>query len=242
MLTLRPVEGKFKSKMICAAFAAGAPSNVKGHVFFGVNETNLADWNRVRKSGEDWYYVDNAYFDKHRGIYFRATKNALQCSGRGESTGERFAQLDVEIKPWRTDLGTEILLCPQSDSFMRTIGYRGNWTQATLSNLVFNGYPFRVRPWTPDKTKAALALPDMLKTTRVLVTHSSASAITAMFEGVPAISESGAAHELTGPLCPGAIANPPRPEGREHFAHVLADNMFTLEEFKDGTAWRWMNP
>ena len=34
-LTLWPVPGKAKSKLICNAFAAGAPKSAKGSVFFG---------------------------------------------------------------------------------------------------------------------------------------------------------------------------------------------------------------
>jgi hypothetical protein len=76
----------------------------------------------------------------------------------------------------------------------------------------------------------------------MVVTWSSASAITALLEGVPAISESGAANAITGDLTAENVANPRRPsiEDRAAFAGVLADNEFTLDEYRDGTAWRWL--
>jgi hypothetical protein len=246
-LTLYPVAGKLKSVVICEAFAAGAPKSAEGDVFFGVNDSNVAAYRRARKEGRDWYYVDNAYIDKWRGTYFRATKNALQVNTQGKvSDGKRFAALGVPVKPWREVMGREILLCPQSDSFMRTatVGYRGSWTDNTLTLL--EGFqcrlPIRVRHWNPDKVKVSVALLDELPKLHLLVTYSSASAITALLEGVPAISQAGAAHQLTGDLTRESVENPPRPEGREQFANVLADNQFTLEEFKRGVAWRHLNP
>ena len=75
-----------------------------------------------------------------------------------------------------------------------------------------------------------------------LVVTGSASAITALYEGIPAISESGAAHALTGPLTSERVAQPLMPSivERTRFLEILADNQFTLEEFKNGVAWRWL--
>ena len=92
-LTLYPVPGKEKSKLICNAFAAGAPRHATGAVFFGT-EGVMQAFRRAQQG--TWFYIDNSYFDPHRGIYFRATKNALQVDPTGKaSTGERFAKLLV---------------------------------------------------------------------------------------------------------------------------------------------------
>ena len=88
--------------------------------------------------------------------------------------------------------------------------------------------------------EAGITLLDMLPNVRLLISHSSSASITAMLEGVPTISEAGAAHTLTGPLNYEAVFDPPRPEGRLEFAQVLADNQFTLDEFRNGTAWQWL--
>jgi len=242
-MTLRmwPVPGKEKSNLICRAFYAGAPRWAIGCVFFGT-EGVMDAFQAAKKSGEPWWYIDNAYFDKHRGIYFRVTKNALQCSGLGESDGERFAALKVEIKPWRDVPEGDILLTPQSDNFMKsTLGRTGDWAAETLSKLHKWGFQqVRVRPWNRDKVKAAIALLDELPKLRLLITYSSASAIAAMLEGVPAISEAGAANLLTGPLTSESVKDPPRSDDRLRFAQVLADNQFTLEEFRSGRAWAWL--
>ena len=100
----------------------------------------------------------------------------------------------------------------------------------------------RVRPWLRDKKTAYVELHKDLDDAALVVTWSSASAITALYEGIPAISESGAAHALTGPLTSERVAQPLMPSlvERTRFLQILADNQFTLEEFKNGVAWRWL--
>jgi hypothetical protein len=243
-LTCYPVPGKEKSRLICRAFEAGAPRDATGTVFFGT-EGVMSAFQKAKAGKHPWWYIDNSYFDKHRGIYFRVTKNALQVDPRGKtSTGERFARLQIEIKPWRSKTGPEILVCPQSDNFMKsTLGYPNDWAAETVAALKSYDlpHPIRVRPWNRDKIAAGISLLNDLKNLRLLVTHSSAAAITAMLEGVPAISMAGAAYYITGMLSRESVQTPPQPDGRLEFAQVLADNQFTLEEFRNGKAWQWLN-
>jgi hypothetical protein len=246
-LTMWPVPGKAKSKLICSAFAAGAPKGASGSVFFGTEGVMSAF--QKAKSGT-WWYIDNSYFDKHRGIYFRVTKNALQVDPRGRvSTGERFDRLDVPIRAWCDPLGEDTLLCPQSDDFMKsTLGLKDyDWTREVRS--IINTYdrpdlPVRVRHWNRDKLKAAVVLEHELPHCRLVISHSSSASITALLEGVPSISTgpTAAAYHLTGPLTRESFIDPPRPsyEERYQFASVLADNQFTLSEFSTGVAWKWL--
>lgn len=204
---------------------------------------------RAAAGEEPFFYVDNSYLDKHRGIYFRVTKNALQVDPRGRaSTGERFAKLNVPIKPWRDPLGPDTLLCPQSDDFMKsTLGIK-NYDWAREVQAIIGTYdstlPVRVRPWNRDKLKAADVLERELPNLRLLISHSSSASITALLEGVPSISTgpTAAAYHLTGPLTRESFLNPPRPsyEERLRFANILADNQFTLSEFSTGVAWKWL--
>jgi hypothetical protein len=247
MLKLHPVPGKEKSKLICRAFETGAPRDAKGRVFFGT-EGVMDAWMQAKRdvlAGIPFYYCDNAYFDQCRGQYFRVTRNALQVDPRGiKSDGERFRRLKIDIKPWRTDLGETVLVIPQSDAFMKsTLGKVGDWTGEAVKTLREFGVPdkhIKVRPWMRDKPKAYVELRADLASSRLVVTWSSASAITALLEGVPAISASGSAHVLTGGLTRENVFAPKRPSDAERleFASVLADGQFTLDEFRDDTAWR----
>lgn len=242
MLILHPVPGKAKSDLICRAFAAGAPRSAKGHVFFGT-EGQMSAFKHAKAGKEDWWYCDNSYFDKHRGTYFRVTKNALQVDPRGKtSDGSRFRKLGIEIKPWSMRDDGIILICPQSDAFMKsTLGFEFDWASSVLARIppwCHSGV--KIRKWNRDKIQASVALLDELPNVRLLISHSSSASITAMLEGVSTISEAGAARTLTGPLDKTAFISPPRPEGRLEFAQVLADNQFTLDEFRNGTAWQWL--
>jgi len=258
-LILRPVPHKEKSKVICKALAHGAPASAQGDVFFGT-EGQMVAWQTAQKraavGGAPFFYVDNAYTDPQRGQYFRVTKNALQVGPMWRdgsridgklrySTGERFARLGIKVKDWRDKPNGTILVIPQSDDFMKsTLGRKGDWLGETVAkiNSWGLGHRIRVRPWQRDKKQAYIELHKDLNDAALVITWSSASAITALYEGIPAISESGSACALTGGLLEQRVREPLRPSlaERQRFLEVLADNQFTLDEFRDGTAWRWL--
>lgn len=257
-LTLRPVPHKEKSKLICKAFAHGAPAAAQGDVFFGTEGVMVA-WQaaqrRAAAGGAPFWYLDNSFTDPQRGQYFRVTKNALQVDpmwrgGRLDGTlrysdGERFARLGITVKDWRDNSNGQILVIPQSDDFMKsTLGRKGDWLGETVTKLNAWGFGprIRVRPWQRNKAQAYVELHKDLDDAALVVTWSSASAITALYEGIPAISESGAAHALTGPLTEELVHQPLRPSlvERTRFLEVLADAQYTLDEFRNGTAWRWL--
>lgn len=232
MLIGHPVPGKRKSSDIVQAFIAGAPNDAQGHVFYGVTEGNVDAWRKARASGQDWFYCDNSYFDPVRGTQFRVTKNRLQHDGQGVSDGKRLARIRVEIERWRANVGYALVI-PQSDGFMRLVaGERGDW----LYDVTHSGLgPFRVRAWSSDKPKLASMLRHDLMGARLLVTYASAAAVTAVLAGVRVLcSKDCAAHCFSG----GAT---PSDDERWRWAAVLADQQFSLEEFRDGTAWNAVN-
>lgn len=235
-----PIYGKAKSRDICNAFLQGAPKDAKGNVFYGVDSTNINDWRGCCARGETWWYVDNSYFDKTRGSYFRITKGALQHSGEGQSNGQRFKSLALEIRPWR-EYGEHIVICPQSESFMRDIaGWKNDWqAEAIRVMLISTHRGLKIRPWERDKAKAAATLQGDLVNAWALVTYSSAAAVTALLEGVPVACNAGACHSMGVQALD--IEDPLYPPDRERFFGVLADNQWTLSEIKDGTAWKWLN-
>jgi hypothetical protein len=242
MMRAVPVSGKKKSADICAAFVRGARNAEAGaSVFYGVDASNVKDFWRVRSSGAPWYYIDNSYFDCVRGSHFRVTKNAIQHCGAGQTSGERLRRLGVKCKPWRED-GEQVVICPQSQDFMeRVITDDPEWLKETLSALrTFTDRELRVREWNRDKIAAAATLGEDLRNAWALVTHSSAAAITALIEGVPVFSKSGAAAHMSGLLR--EIESPFLPDGREQFLGVLADNQWTIDEIESGMAWKALNP
>lgn len=252
MVTAYPVARKAKAYEICEAFIQGcggaiasAPAKlVNGAAFFyGVDESNLGIWREVTSNpSREWYYCDNAYFDSTRQAYFRVTRNRLQHSGVGTSTGARFQQLGVPILPWsEPNSGDHIVVCPQSDPFMNhVIGFNGNWRDETVNALrTLTTREIRVREWQRDKTALAATLHEDLRNAFALVTYSSAAAISAVLAGVPVVcGPQCAALPMAGNLF--KLTQLPR-KPRETWAGVLADNQWTLDEFRSGAAWRMMH-
>ena len=248
-----PTPGKAKAKLILEAFCAGANGKVAdSHVsllpgpasFYGVVPETKHLWKAAKREGRDVYYIDNAYFDSAREVYFRVTRNRLQHPGYGESDGKRFASLNIPIQPWR-ESGTHVLVCPQSVQFMRDVAeYQGDWLKDTLTALkLLTDRPVRVRAWSGNKKEWFRGLPEDLKDCHCLVSYSSSSSITALLSGVPAIStgDDAIARPVTGRL--EDVENPPKPseDERRAWASVAADNQWTLPEMRSGLTWRMLN-
>lgn len=244
-LTCYPVTGKKKSFDICLAFARGSNGQISGMLregsafFYGVDESNVKIWHSVRELGREFFYCDNSYFDGARQQFFRITRNALQHSGIGRSDGKRLAKLQIEIKPWRQS-GTHVLVCPQSTHFMRAVvGLDRDWLAEIMASLPsLTDRPVRVRAWSPNKTALAQTLHEDLASAHVMVTWSSAAAVTAILAGVPAIVLGQCAAAPMAGTSLDQLEQPPMPEGREQWAAVLADNQWTLDEMRAGIAWR----
>ena len=217
-------------------------------IFYGVTETTRHLWQQAKDEGRNWHYADNAYLDPCREQYFRVTHNRLQHSGVGPSDGARWREVSerfgIQIKPRRAE-GRHVLLCPQSDQFMRTVvGYEGSWLDDTLEELrKYTDRELRVRPWNGDKRAWYRTLPDDLVGCHALVTYSSASAITALLAGVPALVT--AEDCISRPVADSALEHIDMPfaphEFLELWLRVVADNQWTIDEMASGLAWRALN-
>ena len=244
MLKACPVVGKRKSLELCEAFIAGAPRDAKGFVFYGAIRENLKDWYAARRSGLPVWNIDNSYFDCVRGsgnwaedgAQYRITKNRMQVEVDNKtSDGKRFAALGLTIKSWQHNLNGHVVLVQQSDEFMRDIAGDPDWFNESLAYLKSQNDRVVVRAWSPNKLKLQRTLVDDLAGARMLVTHSSAAAVTAVLEGIPVIVTSQSA--LAYMIC----SDGPAIDQRLRYLSVLADNQFTLQEMKDGTAWAMLN-
>ena len=136
--------GKAKAKSLLDAFTQGAchagepnsgvcisgvPKKLMHDsdvAFYGVTPELMHLWQQAKDEGRTWYYIDNAYLDPCREQYFRITKNRLQITGEGFGPPSRFDALKIAISPWRKG-GEHILVCPQSEHFMRLSRFQ-TWT------------------------------------------------------------------------------------------------------------------
>jgi len=246
-----PTPGKGKAKQLVGAFCEGAGGKLVEQipeqllpgaaVFYGVTAATVHLWRQAKAEGREWYYIDNAYFDVCRDKYFRVTRCRLQHDGRGTSDGKRFRRLGIPVQPWR-GAGEHLLVVPQSDEFMRVCaGYPGSWLEDVLHDLrVDTKRELRVRPWSRDKKAWYATLPADLDRCHLLVTYSSAAAISALLAGVPAIVDSR--DSIAWPMSTqnDGLETPRRPEGREAWAAVVADRQWTIEEMRSGLAWEML--
>ncbi len=242
--------GKAKARFVCQAFVDGSgggavhqppPRRLRpgAAAFFGVTEATQHLWRQAQAERRDWYYLDNAYFDAARGRAFRATRNAVQASGDEAPDWPRFARLGLRIAPWRRS-GRHVLVVAQSQTYMRVVaGTRGSWWRDALELLALHtDREIVVRGWRSNKPALAATLADALGDCWALVTWSSAAANEALLAGVPVFAAGPCAASALALSDLRRIESPICPDGRARWAAALAGRQWTLEELRDGTAWR----
>jgi len=193
---------------------------------------------QAQESGRDWYYGDHAYFG--RKSYFRVSKNAYQHDALGEAKPDRFEKLGFPIQNWRG--GSKILLCPQSDVFMRLHGIsQEQWIQDTTREI---------KRYTDRRVKIHLKAQSnqlwqterrfwqsLLDDVHAVVVYTSVAGVHAVLNGVPCFATEKCASASFGSMDLSKIEIPVKPDNREEMAWVLAENQWTLNELARGMAW-----
>ena len=244
-VTCYATPGKAKAERICIHFAAGVqahggkaqvmanpPAQLAdgAAVFYGVTPETAHLWQQAIREGRDWFYIDNSYFDATRGTHYRITRNAVQFKGIRPSNGTRRAALGLTVGPMRSD-GDHVVICLQSPQFMQTVAQVDHraWFDQVRVEASKHQLLTRLRGWNGNKAVQAATLAADLQRAALLVTWSSAAAIEAYRAGVPVhVSEQSAAHGIG-------------PDDRDAWLNTLADNQWTLDEIRNGTAWRMLN-
>lgn len=231
------------SRVVCKAFQEGSegvivpPDELKAGpaVVYGVLRGCGEIIQECQWLKRDFYHIDHGYFRSatdYSGFY-RITKNALQTSGISDRmpNNQRFFQLGLGIRPWKKH-GRTIVVLPPSEY----VGWFFNVDPMVWRVAVEN----EIRRWTDReivvKSKDGGNLAPYLEKAWCVVTHSSNGAVDAVLNGVPVITLGLSAAE---PVSWGweQIEAPEWPE-REWWAWELANNQWTLDEMRDGTAWR----
>lgn len=196
----------------------------------------------ARCRSEGWYYLDNAYFDVARGTHFRVGVRALQATGAEAPDWKRWQSLHIEVQPWQRS-GRHIVVAMQSEHFLRHVagiaGGAAQWQREVTTELRrHTERPIVVRHWVRDKAERARTLAQDLKDAWALVTHTSAAANEALLAGIPVFVTGPAASLPMGLSQLSEIETPRRCDGREAWAAALAGRQWTIEELREGVAWR----
>ena len=199
--------------------------------FYGVRPAWSRLWQQAKAEGRDWYYIDNAFFDVDREQRFRVAKNCVQLSSFRRRDYPAFRGV---IKPWRTD-GEHIVVCSQSDEFMRTvIGFNEHWADTVCSVL----QRYTTRPIIRRSKGSKASLERALMNAWAVVAHSSAVANEALLAGIPVFALGPCAASSMALSDLSRIENPWLPDGRAEWSAAVAAHQWTLAEMAQGQAWR----
>lgn len=232
---------KAKSQRVIEAFAAGCGGTVASTyettlrpgaaVFYGVRPKWFTLWEQAKSEGRNWYYIDNAYFDDAREQKFRVCCNYPQQFWFQDKPYPSFSRT---ILPWRTS-GDHIVLCAQSDEYMRVVeAWKTDWVQTVSTAL----RKYTARKIVVRRKAERIPLHVHLQGAWALVTHTSAAANEALVAGVPVfVTGRCAALTMSGTNI-AEIENPRMPSTRAAWAAAVAAHQWTLEEMAQGKAWR----
>ena len=186
---------------------------------------------KIKKSGHNYWHMDNGYFGRNR--LFRITKNANQRTDlidRPALRWERIRDLfGITIAPWQKG-GGKIIVAQSTEHLYKFMGTDINtWTNTVVSTL--KKHTDREIVVRPKNTSPPIE--NALQNCHALVTHTSAAALDALRAGVPVFT--------TGECCAKPLAlqdltkieEPIYPEREQLFRH-LSYCMFTKEELKQG--------
>lgn len=214
--------------------------------FFGCSRYTKTILKTCKGRGVDYFYCDNGYLraskrhaDQIYDGYYRVTRNAEQVSSIHPSDGRRFRELDIELKPWRKT-GRYILVAMQSSTYFNLRGYKA---PELYHDLVYQickhtDRPIIIRP-KPSLSAGGALLDGVLDDVHAVVTVSSNVAIDALIKGIPCIT--------TWPCAgtPLSMSFDDLEDGvygdREPLFNSLADNQWTLDEFRSGKCWGDLN-
>ncbi len=182
-----------------------------------------------------FFYIDHAYFDRGHGKSYRITRNRYETGPIRKCPMDRIDRLGIQIEPWRKS-GKDIIVCPPTDYFSQAHDC-ADWLDTTLERLAkVTDRPVTIRE-KPKPGTTAIPLKTALKSAHALVTHSSNVAIEAACLGTPVFVNPASAAAPIGRTDLEAIEEPVYPDRQPWLAH-LAYNQFSIEEIRDGEAWR----
>jgi hypothetical protein len=233
--------GGLTAEKFSRAFAKGCGGSIaftrtlaKGSVALFGQPDLMPLLRQAQSEGRNWYYGDKAYFG--RGNYYRITKNGYISDLTREPCFDRWKAHRIDIKEWRN--GTEILLCPQSDTFFKLHGTtQAEWITNTTKELRKHT-DRKIRVHYKTTGEAERIFRRQIVNAWAVVVHSSMAGVQAAVHGVPCFATDPASTSaLFGTTDLSRIETPVKPDNREHMAAVLANSQWTLPEIASGLAW-----
>lgn len=258
---------KCLSHEIWPALKEGWPETDENvHFLWGLAGKNRGIIRECKEKKEDFWYVDVGYLTQqitrypepkindYDKTYFRIVKNKLHTTSGSVGNGDRLNILknqgiDVEFKGWNTstEVKKHILVCPSS----QTVTYdicgvsQEEWINEVVKILKeFTDKEIRVRNKPrPGNEWWGTDIKDDLVNCQCLVTSMSLSAIDAILNRTPVICHTSNVASLVGSNDLKFVEKPMKPGHKtiREWMRLVVDNQFTLEEMRNGTAYKYLN-
>jgi len=228
---------------VCVTFGVNKNATTRGQLVGKVLQAH-------RRSGGRSLIIERGFL--HREHYFMVGWDGL--NGRADyananSPGDRWAELNIEVRPWRTS-GEHIVLSgqvPWDASVQHTDHIR--WCQdtaKTLERLTQRPVVFRPHPCQPSaidmsstqvRYSRAQTLQEDLQNAWALITFNSNSGVEGAIQGCPvfAFDPGSMASDIANRLLK-HIEQPQMPD-RTQWLHNLAYTQWTTAEMEQGLAW-----
>jgi hypothetical protein len=243
-----------ETELIVRAFAHGCkgdfissqdflknPDKYRGVAMFGILRGAEECYRLAEKKGIDIYFIDHAYLLANRlyrprmdKFWFRITKNGHQRTELKEFSGDRwekFFKNKVQILPWKNGEGSEIVICPPSDTMRKFFGVNG-WANDIKKQVSEYADEYKKKIIIREKksNKATVDWSDI----HYLIGYNTAMVYDAIYRGIPAMSTE---KTMINTMC-GGIEKMKEPVkfDRQPLLNCLAYSQFMVEEMRSGYA------
>lgn len=225
--------------------------------FYGL-EGNLTEAFAQFSAEKEAVYVDLGYWGRHEGGrwtgYHKVVVNSRHPTTyfrRIPKPDDRLSMFHVEPSPWRREGdGKHILLVGMSEKAAQHVGFEAEqWEYSVVDELRYcrtREIIYRPKPnWSgaraiPGSTFSGRKrdLADDLNNCWAVVTHHSNAAVEALMLGVPVFCTTGVAAPMGKDPFSGELYEPYYPPDRAQWAADLAYTQWSVEEIRQGLAWR----
>lgn len=205
-------------------------------ISYGVLRGTGEIFKNFRSANRDFWEIDRGYFKPaHFDGYYRISRNGMRVKYFDSMHDtKRFDELDIVVSPWKNG-GKYVLFCPPSDEVVWFYNLPHEWALKQIRKIQNLGFEVKRR----DKSDANnLPLEWDLEQAICVVTWNSNVAINSLLSGVPAICYADEDVKNWNNLSISDIGKSDLTAfDRRQLFSFLANNQFTLNEFKTGQAW-----
>lgn len=246
------------NEVVSQALHAGIPQNILKHTEWADNYFNSTNkhvaigygilrgtgdiFHHNTNQGMDYYEVDRGYINPgHFDGYYRISKNGMQAKYIDKDlSSDRLDKLKFKRENWYNPKG-KIIVCPPSDYVENYYSVDADkWLHNVQNILKQSEHKYKIR-LKSDTT----ALDHDLQDAKCIITFNSNIAIDAIIKGIPTFTST---HSILHGWNPGLLTHIQENTLEEvsdsqvdKLLRFISYNQFTLEEIRNGTAWRLLH-